>query len=40
MALIDDIKSPEGELSRVDSPPITERSNFMGMGAQETEDTA
>ena len=27
------IKSPDGqELSRVDSPPMTERSNFMGAG--------
>ena len=35
------IKSPEGdELSRVDSPPMTERSNFMGTGPQETYDTA
>ena len=35
------IQNTEGdELSRVDSPPMTERSTFMGAGLQETEDTA
>ena len=33
------IKSPEGELSRVDSPPMAERSNFMTNSNEADVDT-
>lgn len=35
----EEIKSPDGELSRVESPPVTERSGFVGMAAEDKEDT-
>ena len=33
------INTPDGELSRVDSPPMTDRSNFVGTAPEENEDT-